>query len=146
MYIAICMYVCSITPWTFLSTACFGPWDLGPQHGFARISKWQLSSGPNKVYTHRKILAHVDISTTKMSDMIIIFSCIENHVRCWMRALMWILCSSKSPCTCVQAFFFFQLGWEWWCNCCVLSVWYWEHEEDMEWKQVCTHMYCNISV
>jgi len=28
---------------------CFGPWDLGPQHGFARISKWQLASGPTKV-------------------------------------------------------------------------------------------------
>ncbi|XP_006823154.1 uncharacterized protein LOC102810077, partial [Saccoglossus kowalevskii] len=24
----------------------FGPWDLGPQHGFARISRWTLSQAP----------------------------------------------------------------------------------------------------
>ncbi|XP_077989202.1 uncharacterized protein LOC144443549 [Glandiceps talaboti] len=26
----------------------FGPWDLGPQHGFARISRWTLSQPPSK--------------------------------------------------------------------------------------------------
>lgn len=26
----------------------FGPWDLGPQHGFARTSKWQCTSQPAK--------------------------------------------------------------------------------------------------
>ncbi|XP_070543415.1 uncharacterized protein [Ptychodera flava] len=26
----------------------FGPWDLGPQHGFARISRWTLSQSPTK--------------------------------------------------------------------------------------------------
>ena len=29
--------------------ACFGPWELGPQHGFARISKWNCSKPPTKV-------------------------------------------------------------------------------------------------
>lgn len=34
--------------------ACFGAWDLGPQHGFARISKWTCTDGPAKVsYTNR---------------------------------------------------------------------------------------------
>lgn len=27
---------------------CFGAWELGPQHGFARISKWTHTSGPSK--------------------------------------------------------------------------------------------------
>jgi glucose-6-phosphate 1-epimerase len=26
--------------------ACFGPWDSGPQHGFARISRWSVSQHP----------------------------------------------------------------------------------------------------
>ncbi|XP_064620806.1 uncharacterized protein LOC135483728 [Lineus longissimus] len=26
----------------------FGPWSLGPQHGFARISRWSLETGPTK--------------------------------------------------------------------------------------------------
>ena len=29
--------------------ACFGAWDLGPQHGFARNSPWTLTKGPEKV-------------------------------------------------------------------------------------------------
>lgn len=31
--------------------ACFGAWDLGPQHGFARSTAWELHSGPEKVYS-----------------------------------------------------------------------------------------------
>ena len=31
--------------------ACFGPWDLGPQHGFARTSRWTLASKDDKVRT-----------------------------------------------------------------------------------------------
>lgn len=30
-------------------TACFGAWELGPQHGFARISKWNCSKSPTTV-------------------------------------------------------------------------------------------------
>ena len=26
----------------------FGPWDLGPQHGFARITKWEVAVSPEK--------------------------------------------------------------------------------------------------
>ena len=27
-------------------TAKFGPWELGPQHGFARISQWKVAEEP----------------------------------------------------------------------------------------------------
>ncbi|XP_063432561.1 uncharacterized protein LOC134714854 [Mytilus trossulus] len=27
---------------------CFGPWDKGPQHGFARIKRWQVESPPKE--------------------------------------------------------------------------------------------------
>ena len=30
-------------------TAQFGAWELGPQHGFARISQWKLQQEPTKV-------------------------------------------------------------------------------------------------
>jgi len=29
--------------------ANFGPWQLGPQHGFARISPWLVEKPPTKV-------------------------------------------------------------------------------------------------
>lgn len=32
-----------------LLTAQFGSWELGPQHGFGRISQWQLLQEPTKV-------------------------------------------------------------------------------------------------
>ena len=34
----------------FHIAACFGAWDLGPQHGFARNTPWTLHKGPEKVY------------------------------------------------------------------------------------------------
>ena len=39
-------------------TACFGAWDLGPQHGFARISKWNCSKSPTTV--SQKLLTLID--------------------------------------------------------------------------------------
>ena len=33
----------------YMYVACFGAWDLGPQHGFARISKWNCSESPTTV-------------------------------------------------------------------------------------------------
>lgn len=33
----------------FFHIACFGAWDLGPQHGFARNTPWALHAGPEKV-------------------------------------------------------------------------------------------------
>lgn len=32
-----------------MPSAQFGPWDIGPQHGFARTSRWQCSSPPTTV-------------------------------------------------------------------------------------------------
>ena len=37
-------------------TANFGPWNLGPQHGFARTSQWTVSQQP-KVWTFFYVLA-----------------------------------------------------------------------------------------
>lgn len=33
----------------FFDVANFGPWKFGPQHGFARISRWTVDQAPSKV-------------------------------------------------------------------------------------------------
>lgn len=46
------LYMIFLLSWNcliYMRAACFGAWDLGPQHGFARISKWKCSAGPSKV-------------------------------------------------------------------------------------------------
>jgi len=37
----------------FFFSANFGPWSTGPQHGFARITRWQLEQAPIKVNISR---------------------------------------------------------------------------------------------
>lgn len=32
-------------------TAQFGPWSTGPQHGFARICRWELKKPPERLPT-----------------------------------------------------------------------------------------------
>ena len=46
-------------------TANFGPWSLGPQHGFARTSQWTVSQQP-KVWTF--FLCHSSESTKKKKE------------------------------------------------------------------------------
>lgn len=43
------MYISRYNVHIVLLTAQFGSWELGPQHGFARISQWQLLQEPTKV-------------------------------------------------------------------------------------------------
>lgn len=42
------MFLYIHTLYYLIPTACFGAWDLGPQHGFARIAKWTCTAGPLK--------------------------------------------------------------------------------------------------
>ena len=41
-----------------LSTANFGPWDVGPQHGFARTSLWTVYQSPKVNTTECGILIY----------------------------------------------------------------------------------------
>ena len=47
--------------------ANFGPWDLGPQHGFARIKRWAVQLQPTKVWrVHGSFRAPTDIKLFPM--------------------------------------------------------------------------------
>ena len=56
MVITLCRFLLII--WTGYNSLClyillanFGPWELGPQHGFARTETWKVHKFPEKVRT-----------------------------------------------------------------------------------------------
>lgn len=49
-------------------TACFGAWELGPQHGFARISKWNCSKSPTTVSQNLILLTFIIMSYVQGLD------------------------------------------------------------------------------
>ena len=57
----------------YLFTANFGPWELGPQHGFARTSKWQCSSAPATV--SNKLVPHNIMQNTRNDSSILTCIC-----------------------------------------------------------------------
>lgn len=57
------------------STAQFGPWNFGPQHGFARVVRWTLERSPERLPS---------------GDMEAVFSLMDNEITRSMWNYPWV--------------------------------------------------------
>lgn len=67
--------------------AQFGPWTFGPQHGFARISRWNIEKTPDRLST---------------GDIEAIFSMVDNDFTRSMWNYQWVITFR------LQSFFFWK--------------------------------------
>ena len=60
----------------------FGPWKLGPQHGFARISQWTVElKGDDYVILTLKV-GDLEIHGKKIFNSVLLFRTMMRHVKC----------------------------------------------------------------
>ena len=102
----------------FLAAACFGPWEHGPQHGFARIRRWTVKQQPTKVCTlsirwiynviRVPLLRYNDAMTSlwRENDVSPTFSSTTNTTWFWMNCIIFvwiwfslsIICKLQASC------------------------------------------------